>query len=100
MKEAYTKALGLGLGFDFSRIDYNATQETLTIDGETPLGWQIIKFEIENEHDGKQELYQGVSARFVGGDETIILSNDSKDGNCIVRYDAATFVTRAIDELS
>ncbi|KAF7985217.1 hypothetical protein HWV62_7850 [Athelia sp. TMB] len=98
MKEAYTKALGLGLGFDFSRIEYNATRETLTIDGETPLGWQIIKFEIQNERDGEQETYQGVAARFTGDDVTVISTNDSK-GNWLFHYDAVAFVNRAIQEL-
>jgi len=99
MKEAYTKALGLGLGFDFSRIEYNATRETLTIDGETPLGWQINKFEIQNERNGEQEAYQGVAAKFIGGDLTVISTPDSKEGNWLVHYDAANFVTRAIQEL-
>ena len=99
MKEAYTKALGLGLGFDFSRIEYNVTRETLTIDGETPLGWQIIKFEIQNERDGEKEAYQGVAARFTGGDVTAISANDSKEGNWLFHYDAVAFVTRAIQEL-
>lgn len=100
MKEAYTKALGLGLGFDFSRIEYDVEGETLTVDGETPLGWQFVKFEIENERNGEQEAYQGVAARYTGGNETVISAHDSNYGNWLVHYDATSFVTRAIQELA
>lgn len=100
MKEAYTKALGLGLGFDFSRIEYDVARETLTVDGETPLGWQFIKFELGNERNGEQEAYQGVAARYTGGNVTDISAQDSKCGNWLVHYDAAAFVTRAIQELA
>jgi 4'-phosphopantetheinyl transferase len=95
MKEAYTKALGLGMSFDFSRMEYNLTKDILTIDGEIPKGWQLIKFEIVHERD----MYQGVAARFVGGDETQVLPRSSQRADWLVHYDAASFVSRAIEEL-
>lgn len=96
MKEAYTKALGLGLGFDFSRIEYDVPRETLTVDGAVPPGWQITKFEIAHGRDA----YQGVAARYVGGDTaTAIVSRESQEAGWLVEYGAAEFVTRAIAEL-
>lgn len=95
MKEAYTKALGLGLGFDFRRIEYNLLTDTLTIDGEIPKGWQLIKFEIEH----NQAMYQGVAARFVGGDETVVLHRSKQREDWLVHFDAASLVSRAIEEL-
>jgi 4'-phosphopantetheinyl transferase len=95
MKEAYTKALGLGMGFDFRRIEYNLLADTVTIDGEIPKGWQMIKFEVIHGRD----MYQGVTARFVGGDETLVLSRPSQSAEWLVRYDAPSFVCRAIEEL-
>ena len=92
MKEAYTKALGLGLGFDFTRIEYNALENVVLIDGEVPRGWQFTKFEL---YDGK-DLYQGVTAEFVGGNNTEFLCPDAE---WLVRQDAESFVQRAIEEL-
>jgi len=94
MKEAYTKALGLGMGFDFKRIEYDVAKNILTVDGSIPKGWQLVKFEIDHGMD----VYQGVAANFIGGNETIVLSRFSESTN-LVRYDATTFVLRALDEL-
>jgi len=90
MKEAYTKALGLGLGFDFSRIQYNPTQEELLIDGESPKGWEFTRFELKCGSDA----YQGVAAEYVGGRGTKMLSSSS-----VVRHDAATFIQVAVEVL-
>ncbi|PIL36816.1 hypothetical protein GSI_00506 [Ganoderma sinense ZZ0214-1] len=40
LKEAYTKALGLGMGFDFSRIEYDVPNDVVRIDGVAPRGWR------------------------------------------------------------
>ena len=95
MKEAYTKALGLGLGFDFRRIEYNLSADILTIDGEIPKGRQFIKFEFDHDLD----IYQGVAARFIGGDETVVLPWSSKTADWLLLFDAVSFVSRAIEEL-
>ncbi|KAF8138216.1 4'-phosphopantetheinyl transferase superfamily [Boletus edulis] len=92
LKEAYTKALGIGLGFDFRRIEYDVVQENVTIDGEPARGWQFRKFEVA--HSGSK--YVGVAARFVGGRN---FSLDELDEGSLVCYDAASFVHRAIEEL-
>lgn len=95
MKEAYTKALGLGLGFDFRRIEYHPQMDNLTVDGKIPKGWQLIKFEIDHHRD----TYCGVAAKFVGGDETHVLPRSSQNADWLVHYDAASFVSQAIKEL-
>jgi len=47
LKEAYSKALGLGLSFDFSRMDYDFNSQTLRVDGEIPSGWDIRIFDLQ-----------------------------------------------------
>lgn len=94
MKEAYTKALGLGMGFDFARIEYDFTNDTFTVDGSIPGGWRLIRFEIDHGTD----VYQGVAAKFVGGDETTVLPRFAEVTD-LVHYDATSFVLRALEEL-
>jgi hypothetical protein len=50
IKEAYTKALGIGLGFTFSRIEYDAQNSTVTVDGKPLDNWRIESFTF----DGKE----------------------------------------------
>ncbi|KAH7887945.1 hypothetical protein F5I97DRAFT_1805951 [Phlebopus sp. FC_14] len=92
LKEAYTKALGIGLGFDFTRIQYDVSGEQVTVDGQVARGWQFRKFEVP--HSGNK--YVGVAARFIGGLGTSITDLDV---GSLVCYDAASFVNRAIEEL-
>ncbi|KAG1753820.1 uncharacterized protein EDB91DRAFT_1234202 [Suillus paluster] len=93
LKEAYTKALGIGLGFDFRRIEYDVLEEKVTIDGELARGWQFLKFEVPQ----SGHKYVGVAAKFIGGRGTSI--SDLSEG-CLVCYDAVSFVNRAIEEMS
>ncbi|KAG0705444.1 hypothetical protein DFH29DRAFT_278382 [Suillus ampliporus] len=93
LKEAYTKALGIGLGFDFRRIEYDVLEEKVTIDGELARGWQFLKFEVPQ----SGPKYVGFAAKFIGGRETSI--SDLSEG-CLVCYDAVSFVNRAIEEMS
>jgi len=95
MKEAYTKALGLGLGFDFRRLEYDVPQNVFTVDGKVTKGWQFVRFEITEGAD----LYQGVVAESVGGDETTILSAPPYP-EWLIRYDATAFVQNAIQTLN
>jgi len=61
IKEAYTKALGEGLGFDFSRISVDLSALSITVDGTPLTGFDFLMFEIvlKDTQGGKQE-YQGV----------------------------------------
>lgn len=72
LKESYTKCLGVGLGFDFSRISFNLEALTLhlggpdgdtqhvddivKVDGKSVRGYSFFMFEVSN---GDEE-YQGV----------------------------------------
>lgn len=64
VKEAYTKALGLGLGFDFCRVEFDALKKRVRVDGVEPYGWVFTLF-VVHEHEG-EGVYQGVVAEFVG----------------------------------
>ncbi|KAK7695644.1 hypothetical protein QCA50_000280 [Cerrena zonata] len=104
LKEAYTKALGLGLGFDFQRVEYDVMQNIVRIDGRVPHGWEFVRFEVDVTESGKQNQYVGVACRYVGEDE-----NRGKDSECIVErrvvgewlqvFEADEFVPRAVREL-
>lgn len=93
LKEAYTKALGVGLGFDFQRIQYDVVEGHVSIDGEPARGWQFRRFELARSGD----KYVGVAARFTGG---WTMSIEDLDVGSLVCYDAASFVDRAIEELN
>ncbi|KAG6334150.1 hypothetical protein ID866_4938 [Astraeus odoratus] len=93
LKEAYTKALGIGLGFDFQRIQYDVLKDGITVDGEPARGWQFRKFEVAQSGN----KYVGVAARFIGGRMTTI---EDLDVGSLVCYDAASFVNRAVEELN
>ncbi|KAK0206294.1 hypothetical protein DFS33DRAFT_1372650 [Desarmillaria ectypa] len=94
IKEAYTKALGLGLGFDFSRLEFDVTSDIIRVDGAVPPGWQFKKFELVQGHD----VYLGVVAEFTGGTETTITS-ENEAHPWLITYDAHLFVQRAVQEL-
>jgi hypothetical protein len=66
VKETYTKALGLGMGFDFGRIEFNYLTDEVKVDGEMLRGWEFHLFSFEIV-EGGTELYEGVAARCVGG---------------------------------
>ncbi|KAF5387794.1 hypothetical protein D9615_000182 [Tricholomella constricta] len=94
MKEAYTKALGLGLGFDFRRIEYDIEGNVLLVDKEIPEGWRFSKFVLNDE----QNLYEGVVAEYVGGKGTEII-DESASRDWLTAYNAVEFVEEAIHEL-
>lgn len=68
LKEAYTKALGLGLGFDFKRIEYNFAQSCVFVDGRIAKGWEFLLFVVQGKD--ATDVYQGAVARWVGGEVT------------------------------
>jgi len=95
MKEAYTKALGLGLGFNFSRVEFDPSTNTLRVDGQIPKGWQFHKFTLKQNND----LYQGVVAELVGGTETNVISERIESKPWLHVFDAADVVHRCMKEL-
>jgi 4'-phosphopantetheinyl transferase len=96
VKEAYTKALGLGMGFEFSRVEFDAVQRQIKIDGKTPKGWKFTLFTIPDADD----LYEGVAAEFVGGDGSQVHDEVAKDcSSWLTVVDALSVLQRAVDEL-
>ncbi|KDR83353.1 hypothetical protein GALMADRAFT_235442 [Galerina marginata CBS 339.88] len=94
LKEAYTKALGLGLGFDFRRIEFDVAKRLVRVDGDIPDGWRFNMFVLTDEED----LYQGVVAEYVGGIVTeVVESVDNPDWLKV--YDAVPFTEGAVGVL-
>lgn len=60
LKEAYTKALGLGLGFDFKRIEVDVNGHKITVDNNVPCGWEFIVFILKAPSGA---IYQVAAAR-------------------------------------
>jgi 4'-phosphopantetheinyl transferase len=94
LKEAYTKALGLGLGFDFQRVEFDVVNLVVRVDGQIPQGWHFTMFVIQ---DG-EDLYQGVVAEQVGGSSTQVV-NESMNPNWLTIHHAGPFTEHAIIDL-
>ncbi|THH33773.1 hypothetical protein EUX98_g385 [Antrodiella citrinella] len=98
LKEAYTKALGLGLGFEFKRISYDVLHDTVLIDGVAPDGWEFTRFELTLEEDS----YVGVAARYFpdkvsrGGH---VLRAAEQPNEWLRVIDAKSFLEKAVDKL-
>jgi 4'-phosphopantetheinyl transferase len=95
LKEAYTKALGLGLGFDFKKIEYNVLQGEVKVDGIAPTGWRFTTFRIKDGDD----LYQGVVAERTG-DTTELIEATSKDLPWLRVVEARRILRDAVELLS
>ena len=91
LKEAYTKALGLGLGFDFRRIEFDVVEGIVRVDGKVPEGWRFNKFVIHDDED----QYQGVVAEYHGGIQTEVIS-EADNSSWLKTYDAVSFTEDAI----
>jgi 4'-phosphopantetheinyl transferase len=93
-KEAYTKALGLGLGFDFARLALDAG--VLSADGAPVQGWEMKAAAL----DVRGARYVCALARCVGGaGGSAGVEEVSADAGWVVREDAEAFVRRAIAAL-
>ncbi|KJA24502.1 hypothetical protein HYPSUDRAFT_1074753 [Hypholoma sublateritium FD-334 SS-4] len=93
LKEAYTKALGLGLGFDFSRVEFDVVNRVVRVDGVVPEGWAFRMFVIA---DG-QDVYEGVVAEYVGGVPTTVVHEETN--GWLTVQDAVAFTENALDVL-
>jgi 4'-phosphopantetheinyl transferase len=94
IKEAYTKAIGLGLVFDPSRIEYDMSANTVAVDGEIATDWLFESSRVTV--DG--EAYRVTVARFVGnghGTGSVVPLSQSQ----IVCSDASSFVRKALRQL-
>jgi 4'-phosphopantetheinyl transferase len=95
LKEAYTKALGLGLGFDFRRVEFDVENNFVRVDKEIPAGWRFSKFIITDDED----LYVGVVAEYLGGAQMEIIP-DSASQSWVISHQAVPFVEKAIQNLT
>ncbi|KAF5321092.1 hypothetical protein D9619_000959 [Psilocybe cf. subviscida] len=93
LKEAYTKALGIGLGFDFRRIEFDVANKIVRVDKRIPPGWRFDMFEITDGDD----LYEGVVAEYLGEGETMVTMHNTPEW--LMVSDAATFTENAINTL-
>ncbi len=94
IKEAYTKAIGLGLGFDLRRIEYNDTTKMVTVDGVTATEWQFETSQVTVD----EEAYRVTVAQFVGsgnGGGTVV----SLDQGRVMRTGASSWVRKAFRQL-
>ena len=96
IKEAYTKALGLGLGFDFKRIEYDNAANRIRVDGRALKGWEFDVFQVPGDRDGALG-YIGVASKYVGGDGEAIIRKNTEIAVSI--FSAEEFVARALREL-
>lgn len=95
MKEAYTKALGLGLGFDFRRVEFDNTTGALRVDGSVPPGWLFSKFVV---HLG-DDRYQGVVAEHVDDETETKVYSEFEPHPWLTSQDAVSFTEQCIREL-
>ncbi|KAJ3723218.1 4'-phosphopantetheinyl transferase superfamily [Lentinula raphanica] len=96
MKEAYTKALGLGLGFDFSRVEFDVIGNIVRVDGQEPKGWKFHRFEVTE----AGELYVGVVAEFLEDDFETLVVPETDPKPWFKSFTAAAILERAIQELT
>jgi len=102
LKEAYTKALGLGLGFDFKRIEYDKAKNRVKVDGIILKGWTFDIFRAPDPlGEGGGEGYIGVAAKYVGGKREAVVrqSPESSDLFSLSIMTAEDFMSRALREL-
>jgi len=102
LKEAYTKALGLGLGFDFKRIEYDKAKNRVKVDGIILKGWAFDIFRIPDPRGREgDEGYIGVAAKCVGGKREAVVrrSPESSDLFSLSVVTADGFMSRALREL-
>jgi len=94
IKEAYTKAIGLGLGFDPSRIEYDMRTNTVAVDGVIATDWQFETSEVMLD----EKPYRITVAQFVGsgnGSGTVVPLAQRQ----IVCSGASSFVRKALHQL-
>ena len=67
VKEAYTKTLGLGLGFNFSRITFDARSDAIYVDDAPLCGFEFVLFGLDLDSSegvgAGAGRYQGVAVR-------------------------------------
>jgi hypothetical protein len=91
MKEAYIKAIGQPIGFDFSRLEFDIPNQRVSGDGFPLLGWEFriftTKLGVARGEVLKQEEYECVCAFYRGTPEsTYIFQATAKELEHWVQY--------------
>jgi len=81
LKEAYIKAIGQPIGFDFSRLEFDVPSKRVTGDGNALVGWEFrvfgAKLGVARGPNLKQEEYQCVCAYYRGTPDTTFVFHDT-----------------------
>ena len=74
LKEAYLKALGMPIAFDFTRLEFDVPNQRVLSDGYPVLGWEFrvftSKLGVARGAVLKQEEYECVCAFYTGSQES------------------------------
>jgi len=105
LKSAYIKAIGQPIGFDWSRLEFNISEETCSGDGQPLTGWE---FRLYKAHLGVQrrgilveEGYQCVTAHFRGTpDSKFVWQDNNKDLESWVQFINIDQMTNVIPKLT
>jgi len=105
LKAAYIKAIGQPIGFDWSRLEFNISEETCSGDGQPLTGWE---FRLYKAHLGVQrrgvlheESYQCVTAHFRGTpDSKFVWQDSNKDLESWVQFINIDQMTNVIPKLT
>jgi 4'-phosphopantetheinyl transferase len=105
LKEAYTKALGAGLGFDFARLACELDGDNggggggggvLRVDGVPVCGWEIATFAL----DVRGERYVGAVAERVGGEGVAVVREVVLSAAWVWQSEGGAFVEEAVRALA
>ncbi|KAF8154303.1 hypothetical protein B0H34DRAFT_84498 [Crassisporium funariophilum] len=81
LKEAYIKAIGQPIGFDFSRLEFDVPNRRATGDGVPLTGWEFrvfaAKLGVARGTILKQEEYECVCAYYRGNEETTFIFHET-----------------------
>ncbi|KAI0298978.1 hypothetical protein B0F90DRAFT_1729736 [Multifurca ochricompacta] len=105
LKSAYIRAIGQPIGFDWSRLEFNISEETCSGDGQPLTGWE---FRLYKAHLGVQrrgilveESYQCVTAHFRGTpDSKFVWQDNNKDLESWVQFINIDQMTNVIPKLT
>jgi len=95
IKEAYTKAIGQGLGFNLQRIEYNVATKMVTVDCVAATEWRFETSQVTVD----DEVYRVTVAQFMGsnngGGAVVTLAQGR-----MMRTGAISFVRKAFHNLT
>jgi 4'-phosphopantetheinyl transferase len=105
LKQAYIKAIGQPIGFDWSRLEFNVPAETAQGDAHPLQGWEFRVFEaslgVARGDTLVEEHYQCACAFFRGTKEsTFIWHNNTKDLESWVQFINIDQMVKVIPKLT